>query len=162
MSDPLYIFNSMSLCVYIYMCVSVYLQNFVVFVSYFGYFLVLFLTFAGSQSEIVIESLLASSNLRSSMPTQQIQSLRYIHIVIHLCLCFFFPLYRFLICSVIKVSFLFYPSKQRYSVFISNVLVLWIYEESLWRHGTLEENLHTLVLISMLCFTSTANMIYTF
>ncbi|KAL0823066.1 hypothetical protein Bca101_046743 [Brassica carinata] len=46
MSDPLYIFN-----------------NFV-------------LIFAESQSEIVVESLLSSSNLRSSMPTQQLQSLR--------------------------------------------------------------------------------------
>ena len=42
------------------------------------------LIFAESESEIVVESLLSSSNLRSSMPTQQLQSLRYVLMFYHI------------------------------------------------------------------------------
>ncbi|KAF3544841.1 hypothetical protein DY000_02000198 [Brassica cretica] len=52
MSDPLYIFNK-----------SIFFLDFI-------------LIFAEYQSETVVESLLSSSNFRSSMPAQQLQSLR--------------------------------------------------------------------------------------
>lgn len=162
MSDPLYIFNSMSLlCIYLHVCVclsSEFRRLCLIFCLFFGSVFDFcrvsirdsnWISFSFKQSQIF--------NAHSANPILKVYTHSYTSLFV-----FFFSLYRFSICLVIKVSFLFYPSKQRYSVFISNVLVLWIYEESLWRHGTLEENLHTLVLISILCFTSTANMIYTF
>lgn len=74
MSDPLYIFNkSMSLYLYICLCFRFFSCLCLIFCRYFfDYVLIV----SESQSEIVVESLLSSGNLRPSMPTQQLQSLR--------------------------------------------------------------------------------------